>query len=208
VNTLTIKHWDGPPLEAWRAWRPEQAAAQLAGVGIDWCVVGGWSIDLWLDHETREHDDLEIAILRDDFVAIRQHLHAFDLHSVGDGEVRKLAPHATPPADKHQNWVLDTAANAWRMDIMLEEGDAQTWVFRRNPSIKAPRTQMIGTRNGVPFLKPQGALLYKAKAARAKDEADFAACLPALDDAARAWLANALTRAHPDHHWIAALSGR
>ncbi len=208
ADALTIKHWDGPPLEAWHAWRPEQAAAQLAGVGIDWCVVGGWSIDLWLDRETRKHEDLEIAILRDDFAAIRRHLRAFDLHSVGDGEVRKLARDDMPPVDKHQNWVLDTAANEWRMDIMMEPGDARTWVFRRDLTITAPRAQMIGTRNGIPFLKPQAALLYKAKASRPKDEADFAVCLPALDDAARAWLATALTRVHPDHHWIAALSGR
>ncbi len=208
ADALTAKHWDGPPLDAWRAWRPEQAAAQLAGVGIDWCVVGGWAIDLWLGRETRAHEDLEVAILRDDFPAIRAHLSAFDLHSVGDGEVRRLAPHDAPPPDKHQNWVLDTAANAWRMDIMMEAGDAQTWVFRRDPSIRASRSRMIGMRAGVRFLKPEGVLLYKAKALRPKDEADFAACLPNLDDAAREWLADALMHAHPDHAWIAALSGR
>ena len=197
ADALTIKRWDGPPLDAWRAWRPEQAAARLAGVGIDWCVVGGWAIDLWLGRETRAHDDLEIAILRDDFAAIRRHLHAFDLHSVGDGEVCRLAPHDAPPADKHQNWVHDCAANAWRMDIMMEPGDAQTWVFRRDPSIRAPRNRMIGARDGVRFLKPEGALLYKAKAARPKDEADFAVCLPHLDGTARAWLREALARAHP-----------
>ncbi len=170
-------------------------------------MVGGWAIDLWLGRETRPHDDLEIAILRDDFAAIRTHLRAFDLHSVGDGEVRRLAPDETPPADKHQNWVLDPAANAWRMDIMMEPGDAQNvGVSPRSVRSRAPRSRMIGTRDGIRFLKPEGALLYKAKATRPKDEADFAACLPALDDAARAWLANALTRAHPDHHWIAALS--
>lgn len=208
ADALTPKHWDGPPLDAWRAWRPEQAAAHLAGVGINWCVVGGWAIDLWLGRETRQHEDLEIAILRDDFPTIRKHLRAFDLHSVGDGEVRRLAPHDTPPPDKHQNWVLDPDANAWRMDIMMEPGDARTWVFRRDPSIRAPRSRMIGIRHGVPFLKPEGALLYKAKGLRPKDEADFAACLPSLDDVAREWLADALTRAHLAHPWIAALSRR
>jgi hypothetical protein len=208
ADALTIKHWDGPPLDAWRAWRPEQAAQHLANVGIDWCVVGGWAIDLWLGRETRPHEDLEIAILRADFAAIRTHLRGFALHSVGDGEVRRLEPEEVPPADKHQNWVLDPVANAWRMDIMMESGDADTWVFRRDESIRAPRSRMIGTRDDVRFLKPEGALLYKAKAAREKDELDFAACLPVLDDAARAWLADALTRAHPNHPWIATLSGR
>ena len=202
-------HWDGPPLDAWRgAWTPQEAAEKLAGVGVPWCVVGGWAIDLWLGRETRTHDDLEIAIRRDDFVAIHDHLSDFRLHSVGDGEVRALASNALPAFDKHQNWVLDPAANEWRMDIMLEPGDPQTWVFRRDTSICAPRSDMVGARDGVPFLKPQGTLLYKAKAARSKDEADFSTCLPHLDAAARSWLRESLTTVHPGHAWIAALSDR
>ena len=40
-------------------------------------------------------------------------------------------------------------------------------------------------------------LIYKAKAVRPKDQADFAATVPLLDAAARRWLADALARAHP-----------
>ncbi len=213
ADALTHKQWDGPPLDAWHAWRPEQAAERLAGLDIPWCVVGGWAIDLWLGRETRMHDDLEIAILRKDFAAVRARLNGYVLHAVGDGEVRKLAPDAATPPDKHQNWVLDPVANAWRMDVMLEPGDADTWVFRRNETIHAPRTRMVASRNGVPFLKAEGALLYKAKAMRPKDEADFNECLPALDAAARTWLSRALTRAYPSvhpsaHPWLAPLSVR
>lgn len=208
ADDLSVVHWDGPPLDAWRAWRPEQAAQQLAGLDVPWCVVGGWAIDLWLGRETRAHDDLEIAILREDLPAIRARLNGFVLHAVGDGDVRRLEPDAVTPPDKHQNWVLDPIANAWRVDVMLEPGDTHTWVFRRDETIRAPRTQMIGSRNGVPFLNAEGALLYKAKAMRPKDEADFNACLPTLDAAARTWLSRALTRAHPDHPWLAPLGAR
>jgi Aminoglycoside-2''-adenylyltransferase len=203
-----IKHWDGPPLDAWQPWRPEQAAQQLTGLDLPWCVVGGWAIDLWLGHETRPHADLEIAILRRDFPSVRDRLREFVLHCVGDGEVRLLPPEAEPPPDKHQSWVLDPLADAWRMDIMLEPGDDRTWRFRRDESISAPRAQMIGSRAGVPFLKAPGALLYKAKAQRAKDEADFAACLPRLDPVERRWLHDALAVAHPGHAWLAPLSDR
>jgi hypothetical protein len=66
---------------------------------------------------------------------------------------------------------------------------------------------MIGaTRDGVPFLRPQAALLFKAKSMREKDEADFAAALPHLDAAARAWLRAALARAHPGHRWLESLA--
>ena len=95
---------------------------------------------------------------------------------------------------------------AWRVDVMLEPGDATTWVFRRDERVCAPRAQMIGhTASGLPYLNPQGALLYKAKAQRPKDEADFAACLPRLHEPARAWLRSALQQVHPGHAWIEAL---
>lgn len=201
-----VTHWEGPPLSAWDAWRPEEAARRLAGVSASWCVVGGWALDLWLGRDTRRHEDLEIAIPRADFPAVRAALAGFDLYVVGDGETRALAADALPPADKHQNWVCEPAAQAWRMDVMLEPGDAETWVYRRRPGLSAPRAFMTGiTPDGVPYLKPHGALFYKAANPRPKDEADFAVAAPLLDEAARAWLRGALERLQPDSPWIARL---
>jgi Aminoglycoside-2''-adenylyltransferase len=198
--------WDGPPLDAWAPWRPEEVARRLAGVRAPWCVVGGWAIDLFLGQETRPHEDVEIAVPRRDFSEIRAQLAGFALHVVGDGEVRALAPGEVPPAERHQTWVLDPSANAWRLDVMLEPGDAATWVFRRDESIRRPRQHMLGvSRVGIPYLRPEGALLYKAKATREKDEADFAAALPRLEPSGRAWLRGALERMHPQHAWISAL---
>lgn len=203
-----MKHWDGPPLEAWHPWTPGEAAARLAGIGVAWCVVGGWALDCWLGRQTRDHEDLEIAIPRGDFPTVRDHLAPLRLHSVGDGEVRALrsdpetAAGPLPPADKHQNWVLDEAADAWRMDVMLEPGDAETWIYRRDERIREPRTRMTAERDGVPYLVPEGVLLYKAKLLRAKDESDFARCLPEMTPNARQWLQHALQLTHPGHPWI------
>jgi hypothetical protein len=198
-----VTQWEGPGLDAWRPWSPAEAAGRLRGCDASWCVVGGWAIDLFLGEQTRPHEDLEIGVPRPDFGAVRGALEAFEFFVVGDGVVRALSADATPPADKHQNWVLDVSAQAWRMDVMLEPGDLQTWVFRRDPAISAPRDAMIDHgADAVPYLAPQGVLLYKAKATRPKDEADFANCLPRLTSTARGWLRDALERAHPDHPWI------
>jgi len=126
-----VTHWDGPPLEAWKPWTPAEAARVLAGCAADWCVVGGWAIDLSLGRQTRAHEDLEIAIARADLPLVRAHLEAagLRLHAVGDGEVRALAPGAVTPPEKHQNWALDPIANEWRIDVMLEPGDESNWVF-------------------------------------------------------------------------------
>lgn len=198
-----VTHWEGPGLEAWEPWTPHEARLTLGDVGVSWCVVGGWAIDLFVGAQTRPHDDLEIAVLREDFDAVREGLRAFEMYSVGDGEVRRLAVGHRPAVDKHQNWVLDPARQRWRADVMLEPGDAATWVFRRDETIQAERSRMIQrTVDGIPYLSPMGTLLFKAKTSRPKDHADFEACLPRLSSDERAWLRHALELVHPRHSWI------
>jgi hypothetical protein len=198
-----VTHWDGPGLDAWEPWSPTEVADRLAAVAVPWQVVGGWAIDLFVGRVTRPHEDLEIAILRTDFDAVRAVLDDFHLHSVGDGEVRRLPDGAEPPPDKHQNWVLEPATQKWRVDVMLEAGDRDTWVCRRDESIRVGRAEMTRTTGeGIPYLAPAGALLYKAKGLRPKDQADFDVCVPLLTDAERGWLVDALGVAHPGHVWI------
>jgi hypothetical protein len=195
-----------PGLDAWKPWEPKEAAARLADIGAPWCVAGGWALDLWRGKQTRPHSDLEIAILRHEFEHFRARLGDFKLFAVGSGDISPLAPDAYVAAEKHQVWVLDDIARAWRMDIFLEVGDRDTWVFRRNAAIRRSRSRMIAvTADGVPYLRPEGVLLYKAKATRAKDAADFEVCAPLLEPEARAWLCEALARAHPGHPWIGRL---
>ena len=69
-----MTHWEGPPLDAWEPWRPDEVAARLSGIAAPWCVVGGWAIDLFLGRETRPHGDLEISIPRSAFAEVRDRL--------------------------------------------------------------------------------------------------------------------------------------
>ncbi|MEM9464572.1 MAG: amino acid transporter [Actinomycetota bacterium] len=203
-----MTRWDGPPAESWAAWSPWDLAERLADLDVPWCVVGGWAIDLALGTTTRTHEDLEIAIPRGDLPAIRRHLDGFVFHAAGAGEVHRLGPTESPPDGVHQHWVLDPVADVWRLDVMTEPGDADTWVFRRDPSIEAPRAAVVGrSPDGIPHLRPHGALLFKAKATRPKDQHDFDVAFGLLGDAERIWLRDALARAHPDHDWIARLDG-
>src|SRR5690348_15345 len=114
----------------WQPWSPQDVRDRLKKAAIPWCVVGGWALDLWLGKETRSHEDIEIAIPRTCFPAIRICLHAFKLFSVGNGEVHPLPDDCEPLSDRHQNWVLDEPAAAWRLDIFLEPGDENIWIYR------------------------------------------------------------------------------
>lgn len=202
-----IRRNDGPGLEAWEAWSPAEAAARLDGSGVGWWVVAGWAIELFLGEQIRPHGDLEIAIQAADFPRLRSHLEDVEFFAVGSGEIIALASGEEIDPEFHQRWILEPGPQKWRMDVMLQPGDGDTWVFRRDESITAPRSEMVGmTSDGIPFERPQGVLLYKAKAARPKDEADFAACVAVMDAESRRWLADALTRAHPGHPWIERLA--
>ncbi len=201
-----VTHWDGPGLEAWQPWTPEEAARILTKLDAPWSVVGGWAIDLFLGRVTREHEDLEIALPRTSFAAARKHLANYALHAVGTGQVRRLNTGDPFPDELHQCWVLDEAAGKWRMDVMSEPGDVLIWKCRRDERINAPRDWMIGrTPEGIPFLIPEAVLLFKAKYVRPKDEADFASCLPEMTVPAKDWLRNALERVHPGHAWLGRL---
>jgi hypothetical protein len=202
------KRWEGPPLETWsQAWTPEQAAAALASVAAPWAVAGGWAIDLWLGRQTREHEDLEIAVPTGFFPELQARLESLGLQlfAVGEDETIALQPGEDRPI--HQTWVADPIAQAWRMDIFREPGDADTWIYRRTGQFTAPRAWATGrTPAGIPYLAPQIVLLFKAKWTREKDEADFALVAPELAPDAREWLAASLQAIHPGHQWIGRLS--
>jgi aminoglycoside-2''-adenylyltransferase len=201
-----IKKWDGPALDAWEPWTPKQVAQALAGTTAPWCIVGGWAIDLFLDRETRAHADIEIGVPEPFFPVIFRSLSQFLLHGVGGGEVSQLNTSQELRPEKHQCWVLDKDANKWRLDVMREPGDEETWCYRRDTRIVAERSRIVAVAaNNIPYLRPEGVLLYKAKALRPKDESDFSSCLPLMDRTARTWLRTALTLAHPGHVWLSRL---
>lgn len=199
--------WDGTGVDAWAPWTPDELASRLAGLAPPWCVVGGYAIELFLGATTRPHADLEIAILRPDLPVVRAHLDELVFHAVGDGTVRRLRDEEDLPLDRHQSWGLDAGAGVWRVDVMVEPGDDDWWVYRRDEQIRRRRAEMVSeTDGGVPYLRPEGTLLFKAKRMSPKDDLDFEACRPRLDEPSRTWLADALRATHPGHAWIDALA--
>jgi len=197
-----------PDLTLWDAWQPAEIAHRLRDVQVIWYVAAGWAIDLFLGAQRREHEDLEIAVPRDQFETLARVFDAFELFvPVGDGDGKGLVwPIAAADdflAEHHQTWVREPATGRWRLDIFRVPADGATWVCRRDERIRLPYAALIErTADGIPYSRPEVVLLFKAKAARPKDEADFAAVLPRLDPQRRAWLTQALALVHPDHPWL------
>jgi hypothetical protein len=183
------------PHADWELLRPEDVARLLAGFDAPWWIAGGWALDLFLGAETREHDDIDVALLRRDQLALHGWLRDWELryatpdHTLEPWDGRYLQPpiHAIWARRSHD----ETAP--WTCEFLLNEERDGRWIYRRAPAITRSLDDLGGLRNGVPFLCPEVVLLYKSKSPTPKDEADFDAVLPHLSPPRRVWLRRALS---------------
>ena len=191
----------------WEPWTPRETARRLDRVVAPWAVAAGWALELFVGVGWREHEDLELAVPASRFDEVRTALRELEFWvPVGDGRLRPLAEVSALGTDSHQTWALDRSARAWRVDVFREPSARDTWICRRDGAIRMPYTELVErTADGIPFVRAEVVLLFKAKHMRGKDEEDFDAVLPRLDSGRRDWLRAALKRVHPEHGWLGRL---
>ncbi|MEU3573791.1 hypothetical protein AB0E96_36035 [Kitasatospora sp. NPDC036755] len=187
------------------SWTPGEVARRLAGVGTPWYVAAGWALDLFRGRQTRAHGDIEIGVPAAGFPEIRDRFPGYVFDAAGSGRIwENAAPEVL--AAVHQTWLRDPATGGYLLDVFREPHDGDTWVCRRDATIRLPYGDVIRrTRDGIPYLAPELVLLFKAKHVRRKDQADFDATVPHLTPPQRATLAELLARVHPGHPWLAGL---
>jgi hypothetical protein len=195
---------------SWRPWTPYQVLELLGGLRVPWYVAGGWALDLWRGGHVREHEDIEIGVpAGQGFAEVRRVLASYDFEVVGSGMSWPLDSPAF--AVMHQTWVSERDAESadgplrriYRLDVFREPHRDGKWVCRRDDSVVLPYDEVIWhDQAGVPYEAPHLALLFKAKAAREKDNVDMAGALPLLAQEQRTWLAATIARLHPGHAWL------
>lgn len=182
-------------LGEWRPLSVEQVAELFHDAPFRWWIAGGWAIDLFLQSTTRPHTDIEIAVLRQDQLALRTWLRDWELWYVpgpGIGLVRWRDAAALPP-EVHELWCREESGDPWRLEVLYEEATDGRWHYRRDPRVTLALANFGIEVDGVPAIRPEIALLYKSKRPRERDEADLRSAVPHLDAASRVWLAEALT---------------
>jgi hypothetical protein len=188
----------------WQPYHPREVAQLFASATVPWWVAGGWAIDLFLMAQTRDHEDIDVLFLRHDQQEIRALLQGWDVQEAHP----ELVPGSWPfqewkqalllSAHVHDIWCRPKQTGPWAIQLMVIDTQEDQWLFRHHPQIRGSLSTIGGvTHDGIPYLAPEIQLLYKARAMRPKDEADFAHILPALDRQRRQWLAHALTLIHP-----------
>jgi hypothetical protein len=195
-----------PSYESWRTLTPFEAVPLLSPIRTPWWIAGGWALDLYLGKVTRSHKDLDIGIFRKDAAIVHAALPGWEFFEARDGVLSRLAVGDAPRAEVNSLWCKRANAAQWELELMLDACDGEFWVFRRDARITYPLSSAI-RRNpeGIAYLAPEIQLLYKARATRAQDQADFDHVAPHLDRDARTWLRDSLMSTGPEHAWFSIL---
>lgn len=183
---------------------PQEAADLLSGSGLVWWVVGGLAIEAF-SGVPRDHEDIDLSILRRDLPLLRSHLAPrFHLWAAGPGLLH-LADDVEMPEESDQVWFREHALAPWCGEFLLNGDVDGRWQSKRDLSFTTPIEQVTWVRDGIRYLNPEHVLAHKARAQRAKDDDDLDAAWPLLDDVQRSYLLGFLDRHHPEHPWLARL---
>jgi hypothetical protein len=189
---------------AWAPLDPAGLVRFMDGFARPWWVVGGWSVEAFTGH-LREHEDVDLSILACDLTAFREHVgDEWNLWSNHGGTLRPFNDRHPEVLDvRSQVWIRRSAADPWIVDLVITPDRDGLWTSKRDPDHVAPLEDVTWVASdGVRYLRPEVTLLYKAALARPKDDRDLARTWPLLDQAARTWLREAVTRLYPGHPWL------
>jgi hypothetical protein len=198
---------------SWQPWQPEEVARFFSPLTVPWWIAGGWALDLFLGVQTREHEDIDVLILRRDQHEIRTQLQGWDVQEAhpellpGSWPFQEWKQDVLLPVSVHDIWCRPQENASWVLQLMVIDADHEQWISRRTAQIRGSiATLGLVTRDGIPYLAPEIQLFYKARGLRPKDEVDFARILPALDGKRREWLRESLALVHPGHAWLTQLT--
>jgi hypothetical protein len=188
-------------------WEPaplSEVVELFSAVRAPWWIAGGYAIELAVGRAFREHADIDVLLLRRDQLAIQEALASWEWWAADPpGKLRPWRRGELLPPGVDDVWCRPSASAPWRIQFMLDESEGAEWVSRRNLAVRR-EVGLLGsvTVAGVPYLAPEVQLFAKAHGTRPKDEQDFAAALPVLDDSQRQWLAAALDQTYGSHAWL------
>lgn len=173
-----------------------------------WLFSGGWSIDLALEKVTRQHDDVDICVFRDDAQRVLDYFRDWKISVAVPGEHR-LLPCRTTDDTLPPRFGLHLRKGNQFIEILLTDKVDDMVIFRRDPSIRMTLDEFVRTDSqGRKYVAPEWQLLFKSKENREKDQQDFNSFIAQIDERQRHWLVTALKTHNPKSSWIVALEQR
>src|SRR6266508_340243 len=176
-----------------------------------WWLGGGWAIDAWLGRQTREHEDIEICVVRADQPAIYACCHDWQYFTPVDNEWAPIPTGTLLVAPQSMLQLQRTPATTITIpdlpptfEFLLNDTTNGEWIQHDEPEVRLPLNSIYGdTPLGIPAAISELVLLHKAwTVERAKDDHDFQQIHKQLRAGQRAWLTNHIVRTRPQHRWL------
>lgn len=186
----------------WQPLTPATIGEFMDGFDRPWWIIGGWSIEAFTG-VPREHEDLDISILSSDAGAFREFLgERWTPWNVDEGWFRPFDERFTEVRPDSQIWVRRDAQSPWVLDVPLTPDTKGRWTNKRLRS-HTERLEDVTwvAEDGLRYALPEVTLMFKAAQVRAKDRRDAEVLLPMLDERARDWLRETVSRFDPEHPW-------
>jgi hypothetical protein len=190
----------------------------LRGLPVPWYLCGGWAVDAWLGRRTRDHFDVDIAVLHHDQAAVFRHLEGWalvghDPNVPDDTSEPWTGRHLDMPAHVHVPTAASPLAqpgtvrhSAVEFEFLFNERAGDDLVLGHGVTVPVALA-VSETPTGVPAFTPEVVLFYKGvDHVRPRDQADFDALAPTLGPERRSWLRESLHRTDPDHPWLARIA--
>jgi len=163
--------------------------------GYPWFIAGGWAIDLFLGRETRNHDDIEIGIYRKHQMQLYRYLEKYKKYYIDNRS--RVGIHEKREWNKeylrlpiHELYI---EYRDLKIEVLLNERDDTSWIYRRNENIKREEKKVILlTDKRIPYLCPEVVLLYKTKDIRDKDIVDLENVCSKMNDEQKKWLVDSI----------------
>jgi len=188
----------------WQPLDPAGVAELFSGFDRPWWIVGGWSIEAFTG-VPREHEDVDVSILASDVPALRAHVgERWQLWNICDGALRPLTDRWPDLMDvESQIWVRRDLASPWVVDLPVTPDRDGMWTNKRLPDHVVPVEEATFVADdGLRYLNPEIALLYKCRLGRTKDDRDLEVAWPRLAPEKRNWLRDGVRRLYPEHAWL------
>lgn len=189
----------GPDGGLWTPFALDDVATLMAPLGIRWWFTGGVALELHLGRSWRDHHDIDVGVCRQDVPQLRPLLDSWRVVVAAKGRLARWDGRDLSAADHENNLRVGRADGSWCLDIVVGDGDADEWVYRRDPRLRLPwERAVLRTATGLAYLAPTLQLLFKSKSPRPQDHADAEEVMPTLDRWSMALLDSRLP---PDHAW-------
>lgn len=194
-------------LEKWNPLTVDDVKQLFTGAPFDWCLGGGYAIEQFVGRPLRAHADVDVVIFRDQQSLAWTWLRGWNLYAADPpGTLRPWPEHEYLPYGIHDIWGHRPDSSAWQLQLILQEANSRGWFYRRDHRVRGSRGSFISRSGGIPCIRVEIQLLYKAHHRRPRDETDFQACLPLLSRGAKEWLRTHIDLLYPKGHpWSDAL---